>query len=66
MLNIILEIPDLLILDFHYNQQTKVFLNGYDFILTVQMGTKNKILLPEYHCKSEQFETTEIIQQMQF
>ncbi|CAG8849134.1 40603_t:CDS:2, partial [Gigaspora margarita] len=29
-----------------------------NFILTVQTGTKNRILLPEYHCKSEQFETT--------
>ncbi|RIB18617.1 hypothetical protein C2G38_2184146 [Gigaspora rosea] len=26
--------------------------------VTVQMGIKNRMLLPEYYCKSEQFETT--------
>ncbi|CAG8521404.1 3188_t:CDS:2, partial [Dentiscutata heterogama] len=30
-----------------------------DFILTVQMGIKIRMLMPEYHYKSEQFKTTE-------
>ncbi|CAG8839454.1 35204_t:CDS:2 [Gigaspora margarita] len=42
----------------HLDQQTKVFLKGHDFILTVQTATKNRMLLLEYYCKSEQFKTT--------
>jgi len=40
-------------------QQTKVSLKGRDFILTIKRGTRNRNLLPEYHCKSEQFEAVE-------
>ncbi|CAG8651480.1 12299_t:CDS:2, partial [Dentiscutata heterogama] len=48
-----------LIFPIRLKQQIKVVLNDANFYLSIQIGTKNNAMLPQYYCRSEHFEAIE-------